>query len=109
MLRCQITWIMDKWDLQSSRFILNRDGLKRQLLFTLKMYERYKKEYRDYHGKPSQIRKRAMRNAARRKIGLKNGDPRECDHKKPLSKGGTNHRNNLRAVARSTNRRKGTK
>jgi len=69
----------------------------------------YKKEYRDYHGKPSQIRKRAMRNAARRKLGLKKGDPRECDHRKPLSRGGTNHKNNLRAVARSTNRHKGAK
>lgn len=69
----------------------------------------YKKEYNDYHGKPSQIKKRTMRNAARRKVGLKKGDPRECDHGKPLSKGGTNHKNNLHTVARSTNRHKGKK
>lgn len=40
----------------------------------------YKKEYRDYHGKPEQIKRRAQRNAARRKLGLKKGDPREAGH-----------------------------
>ena len=66
----------------------------------------YKKEYREYHGKPGQIKKRSMRNKARAKLGLKRGDPREADHKKPLSKGGTNARKNLRAVSRTTNRKK---
>lgn len=69
----------------------------------------YKKEYKNYHSKPSQIRKRSMRNKARRKLGLKKGDPREVDHKRSLKNGGTNHRNNLRAVARSTNRHKGSR
>ena len=69
----------------------------------------YKKEYRDFHGKPSQVKKRQMRNEARKKLGLKKGDRREADHKKPLSKGGTNHKNNLRAVSRGTNRKKGAK
>jgi len=71
----------------------------------------YKKEYREYHGKPSQIRNRSMRNKARR-LAIKDGrarkgDGMEVDHKKPLSKGGTNHRSNLRIVSRATNRRKG--
>ena len=48
----------------------------------------YKKEYREYHGKPEQIKKRAMRNKVRKKMGLKVGDPREVDHIKPLSRGG---------------------
>jgi len=69
----------------------------------------YKKEYKEYHGKPDQIKNRALRNAGRKKIGLKNGDPRECDHKNPLSNGGTNRINNLRAVSRKTNRSKGAK
>ena len=69
----------------------------------------YKKEYKNYHGKPEQIKNRNMRNAARAKMGLKVGDPREVDHKKPLSQGGTNHKNNLRIVKRSTNRRKANK
>lgn len=69
----------------------------------------YKKEYRDYHSKSDQRRKRSQRNQARRKMGLDKGDPREVDHKKPLSQGGTNHGNNLRAVSRDTNRRKGSK
>jgi 5-methylcytosine-specific restriction endonuclease McrA len=69
----------------------------------------YRKEYDDFHGSPKQRRLRSMRNKARRKVGLKKGDPREVDHKKPLSKGGGNGRKNLRAVSRSTNRRKGAK
>jgi len=71
------------------------------------MVRNYKKEYRDFHGKPKQIRLRNMRNAARAKMGLKVGDRREVDHRKPLSQGGTNHRNNLRVVKFRTNRRKG--
>ena len=66
----------------------------------------YKKEYRDYHGRPEQIKRRSMRNQARRKLGLKKGDGREVDHKNPLSNGGSNRRNNLRAVSFRTNRRK---
>lgn len=69
----------------------------------------YKKEYREYHSKPEQKKNRAKRNAARREMGLKKGDPREVDHIKPLSKGGSNKRSNLRAVSRKTNRKKGAK
>lgn len=42
-------------------------------------------------------------------MGLKVGDPREVDHIKPLSKGGSNSKRNLRVVSRTTNRRKGAK
>ncbi len=69
----------------------------------------YKQEYRDYHGKPGPRKRRAAVNRARRKLGLKKGDPREVDHKKPLSKGGSNGRKNLRAVDRKTNRSKGNR
>ena len=69
----------------------------------------YKKEYREYHSKPEQKKNRAARNAARRAMGLKVGDPREVDHKKPLSKGGSNSKKNLRVVSRTTNRKKGAK
>lgn len=69
----------------------------------------YKQEYRDYHGKPSKIKERAERNAARSKLGLKVGDPREADHKNPISNGGSNNKRNLRAVSQDTNRRKADK
>ena len=69
----------------------------------------YKKEYKDYHSKPEQKKNRAARNKARREMGLKVGDPREVDHKKPLSKGGSNAKSNLRVVSRTTNRKKGNK
>lgn len=48
----------------------------------------YAKEYREYQGKPEQIKARSERNKARRMMGLKVGDPREVDHKRPLSRGG---------------------
>ena len=66
-------------------------------------------EYREYHGKPEQIKRRAQRNAARRTLGLKHGDGKEADHKNPLSNGGSNSKRNLRVVSRSTNRHKGAK
>lgn len=69
----------------------------------------YKKEYKDYHGKPEQRKNRAKRNKARSEMGLKVGDKREVDHKKPLSKGGSNKKSNLRVVSRSANRKKGAK
>lgn len=69
----------------------------------------YRKEYDQYHGTSEQIKRRAKRNAARRKLGLKRGDPREADHKNPISNGGGNSKRNLRAVSRETNRRKADK
>ena len=66
----------------------------------------YKKEYNEYHSRPEQVANRSLRNQARRKLGLKNGDSREVDHKNPLSKGGSNGKSNLRAVSRAENRRK---
>lgn len=76
---------------------------------TMPAKRNYKKEYAEYHSKPKQKQNRAARNAARRKMGLKVGDPREVDHKKPLSKGGSNSKKNLRIVSRLINRRKGAK
>jgi hypothetical protein len=69
----------------------------------------YAKEYREYHGKPAQIKARAERNAARAKMGLGVGNPKEVDHKVPLSKGGSNSTRNLRVVSQKTNRSKGAK
>ena len=69
----------------------------------------YAKEYANYHSKPAQRKARSQRNKARRTMGLKVGDPREVDHKRPLSKGGSNSKKNLRVVSRTTNRRKGNK
>jgi len=73
----------------------------------------YKMEYKTFHGKPEQKKNRAVRNAARataEKAGkVRKGDGLECDHKKPLSKGGSNTTKNVRVVSRATNRKKGAK
>ena len=66
----------------------------------------YRKEYDTYHGTREQKDNRNDRNKARRKVGLKKGDSREVDHKKPISKGGSNGRSNLQAVSRTQNRKK---
>lgn len=67
----------------------------------------YKKE-RAWEKKKGDKRgkQRAMRNKARREAGLKVGDSREVDHKKPLSSGGSNSRSNTRIVSRKTNAQK---
>jgi len=66
----------------------------------------YKREYKLFHGKPSEIAKRAARNKARADKRLKKGDGKEVDHKKPLSKGGGNSKKNLHVTTRTANRRK---
>ena len=51
-------------------------------------------------------KERAMRNKARREAGLKVGDPREADHIKPLSEGGSNAKSNVRVVSAKDNAQK---
>jgi len=75
----------------------------------MKRKRNYRREYDTYHSKRKQKKNRAKRNTARRRSGLKVGDPREVDHKRPLSRGGGNGRRNLRVVSRRTNRRKGAR
>lgn len=66
----------------------------------------YRKEYDTYHATPEQRANRSERNKARRKMKLKVGDKREVDHIKPLSKGGSNAKSNLKITSRTTNRKK---
>lgn len=67
----------------------------------------YKKQ-QAYDGKPSVVKDRAKRNAARRQLQkegvVSKGDGKDVDHKKPLSKGGSTSRSNLRAISKSNNR-----
>ena len=62
----------------------------------------YKKE-NIYKSKPDQIKKRVLRNKARRQAikegKAKVGDGTSVEHKKPLSKGGTNSKSNLKIVS----------
>jgi hypothetical protein len=68
----------------------------------------YKKEYEEYQGKPDQIKKRAKRNAARAELTkdgkVHKGDGKDVDHIKPLSKGGSSGKSNLRVKSASDNR-----
>lgn len=66
----------------------------------------YKKE-NIYKSKPDQIKKRVLRNKARRQAikdgKAKVGDGTSVEHKKPLSKGGTNSKSNLKIVSFADN------
>lgn len=72
----------------------------------------YGKEKR-FQAKQEQKKNRAKRNQARRqaiKAGkVSKGDGKEIDHKRPLSKGGSNSKSNQRVVSRKTNRQKAKK
>lgn len=67
----------------------------------------YDKEYAQYQGTPEQIKKRAMRNAARAKLlkegKVKKGDGKDVSHVKALDKGGTNG-DGVRVQSKSANR-----
>ena len=66
----------------------------------------YAKEYRDYHSKPSQVKRRAKRNAARRLLvkegRVSKGDNRDIDHidRNPAN----NAPSNLRVTSKKANR-----
>lgn len=67
----------------------------------------YKKEVAKYTSRPEVIKKRVEQNKARRmmeKAGkVHKGDGKHVDHTKPLSKGGTTTRSNLRVVPAKQN------
>jgi len=66
----------------------------------------YKKEYKDYHAKPEQKKRRAGRNKARslmEKAGkVRKGDGKDVDHKDMNPR--NNGKKNLRVQDKSTNR-----
>ncbi len=61
---------------------------------------------KEWDHKNGRVKDRAKRNAARKKLGLKVGDPRQADHKKELVSGGKNTLSNLHAIMGSSNLRK---
>lgn len=77
---------------------------------TKKRKRDFDREYK-WHGTPEQIAKRSARNKARRMMEKELGKSalkgKDVDHKKPLSKGGTNARSNLQVLSVRENR--GTK
>jgi len=66
----------------------------------------YKKEYESYHSKPEQKRRRAQRNAARRKMvsagKASKNDGRDVHHKNRRTS--DNSSKNLAVISRSKNR-----
>ena len=72
------------------------------------MARNYLQEYARYQGKPDQIKRRSMRNKARRKLmkegRVHKGDGMDVDHKTPIVKGGGNSDKNLRVKTDNANR-----
>jgi hypothetical protein len=68
----------------------------------------YKQEYEAYHSRPDQIKQRAQRTMARRRLEregkVRKGDGMDVDHVKPISHGGSYGDGNLRVVPKSKNR-----
>ena len=66
----------------------------------------YKREYRQYHGKPAQIKRRSERNQARRLMEqagkVKRGDGKDVNHKDNNTS--NNSRANLSVTTRRYNR-----
>lgn len=69
----------------------------------VKAKRNYHREYDEYQGTPEQKKRRAQRNAARRKLGLKKGDPREAGHVGRNRKGKLGSK--VRAISKKSNRR----
>lgn len=71
----------------------------------------YKKEYRDFHGKPEEKKRRAGRNAARAKMvdsgSARKGDGKDVHHVDHNT--ANNSRSNLRVISKSANRSKNTR
>lgn len=61
-----------------------------------------------YEDRPEQVKNRVKRNRARREMAKKKGKAalkgKDVDHKKPLSKGGSNSSKNLRVTSKKKNR-----
>lgn len=70
------------------------------------MPRNYRREYKNYQGKPAQIKRRASRNAARRKMvaagKARKGDGKDVAHKNNNPK--DNRRKNLAMQSKSKNR-----
>ena len=64
----------------------------------------YKKEksWEERNGN-KRVKERAARNKARKEAGLKVGDSRQADHKKPLSEGGSTAKSNVQVLSRKAN------
>lgn len=64
----------------------------------------YKKELEwEHKKKPNRVKDRVARNKARSEAGLKVGDPRQADHKKPLSEGGSKKKDNVQVISAKAN------
>jgi hypothetical protein len=78
--------------------------------FTTNGKRDYKKELDwEHEQSKKRVKDRAARNKARKEAGLKVGDPRQADHKKPLDSGGSTKKSNVRVISAKANAMKEVK
>lgn len=72
------------------------------------MARNYRNEYDKYHSSPEQKARRAARNKARRQMEregkVSKGDGNDVNHVRPLVKGGSTDKANLKVIPASKNR-----
>lgn len=88
------------------------EGGEKRSQITHRTPSQIKRHTRTYGRKPSTLKKKRERARARYHLVkdgvIKEGDPRDVNHKKMLSKGGSNDRSNLEMQSASKNRGHGT-
>lgn len=78
--------------------------------FTTNGKRDYKKELEwEHEQSKKRVKDRAARNKARKESGLKVGDPRQADHKKPLDSGGSKAKSNVQIMSAKANQEKEVK
>ncbi len=66
-------------------------------------------EHKNANGGSKRVKDRAARNKARKEAGLKVGDPRQADHKKPLDSKGSTSKSNIQILSAKENAQKEVK
>lgn len=106
----KIPVLPEKPDPEDSFYTEEEDDINESFSIILekKKKRNYKREYRNFHGKPEQRKRRSQRVLARRKLEkqgrVRRGDGKDVDHKRPLRHGGSNDGSNLRVQPKSQNR-----
>ena len=105
--RLLIEWLFDPTP-NNHPEVVAKATPKRQRRNTIPFMKNGKRDYKkerewEKENGDKRNKDRAGRNKARREAGLKVGDPREADHKKPLSEGGSNKKSNIQVVSRKAN------
>ncbi len=69
-------------------------------------YDKEKEQHKTPAARKANLQRKEARRVLEKAGRVHKGDGKEVDHKRPLSKGGSNAKSNLRVVSRTVNRSK---